>query len=192
VCWGHVEPRQHKRGGNRILSERSSSPPSGRSGLDRSMMAHRPQCLADIPASNKSARRPMSDSKFRPCPACGQPKRLYMACEHCGYSFIGSELSRQSSQASNSGRIRQRDELEVLRHGGARSGDGAEPATPGNGKEVLIKSRRPRASFVTGHRPASSPATHQPERVAEERSPQDTRLRCAAPAVDVETPSSDD
>jgi len=34
------------------------------------------------------------DPRYKPCPECGQPKRQYVACEHCGYSFIAAEARK--------------------------------------------------------------------------------------------------
>jgi ribosomal protein L32 len=37
-----------------------------------------------------------SDPNYSPCPECGKPKRRYVACEYCGYSFIAAQAKEQA------------------------------------------------------------------------------------------------
>lgn len=37
----------------------------------------------------------MPEHGWGPCPKCGQPKRQYVACAHCGYSFLGARVAEK-------------------------------------------------------------------------------------------------
>ena len=46
------------------------------------------------------------DPRYKPCPDCGQPKRQYVACEHCGYSFIAAEAQKPKPASPSVGASR--------------------------------------------------------------------------------------
>lgn len=134
----------------------------------------------------------MSDSIFGPCPACGEPKRRYMACEHCGYSFIGTELAKQSSPSFSQRPSLHDDGLEGQVTSGAAGVGKPRTESSARVRRVRITNKRPKASHVAGHRPSLLRAVDQTPQDAADHDAPDTDLPAAGGADKSTPPKSDD